>query len=202
MRETLAECERAGHRDGLAAGLGPALDGAGADAAPGSVAALPSAAVPPRASLVPHPLAAREGVSFVRRPARHRTAAPERLTALAARLAAVRLGLTRRLAERAVDHLSGRIGGGEPLIRRQLVLGTLADARVELEVARRTLRVAGTLPAAVAEVHDRLTELDWELAKLLGGSGYAGDGALRGVVVSRLVANCWVAREATGEAVP
>ena len=115
---------------------------------------------------------------------------------MAARLAAVRLGLVRRLAERAVGHLSGRVVGGEPAVRKQLVLGTLADLVTEAEAMRRRLMVAGDVPAGVADAHERLTVLGWEAAKLLGASGYLVDGPARGVYVSRLVANCWVPTEA------
>ncbi|MEV6606196.1 acyl-CoA dehydrogenase family protein [Kutzneria sp. NPDC051319] len=182
MRHTIAECERAGHDDGLSTGL--ALTGAGLDNAPGRVAAVPSTSVPEGAIV----LRSEQGVSFVRTEPQ---ASPE-LTAVAARLAGVRLGLTRRLAVRAVTHLSGRTVGGEPTIGKQLVQGALADAHVATEAARRTLAVAGDCPDAVRDVHERLTTVDWELAKLLGASGFVDDGAMFGVHLSRLTANCWV----------
>jgi hypothetical protein len=186
MHTAVAECERAGHDDGLAAGL--ALSGACLDHAPGRVAAVPTADVPADATV----LHAQSGVSFVRAQPRR---SPE-LTAIAGRLAAVRLGLTIRLAERVVEHLSGRTVGGEPTISKQLVLGALADARVATEVARRTLTLAGDRPDAVRDVHERLTTVDWELAKMLGASSFAGAGlpegvAMFGVHLSRLTANCW-----------
>ncbi|MGH3416980.1 MAG: acyl-CoA dehydrogenase, partial [Actinocrinis sp.] len=102
----------------------------------------------------------------------------------------------RSLTERAVGHLSGRVVGGEPTIRKQLVLGTVADLVTETEAIRRLLMVAGTVSAAVADAHERLTVLGWEAAKLFGASGYLVDGPTRGVYVSRLVANCWVVTEA------
>ncbi|GAA3437673.1 acyl-CoA dehydrogenase family protein [Kutzneria kofuensis] len=182
MRHTIAECERAGHDDGLSAGL--ALSGAGLDNAPGRVAAVPSVSVPAGATV----LREEQGVSFVRTEPR---SGPE-LTAIAARLAGVRLGLTRRLAGRVVEHLSGRTVGGEPTIGKQLVQGALADAHVAAEAARRTLAVADDCPDAVRDVHNRLTAADWELAKLLGASGFVDGGAMFGVHLSRLTANCWV----------
>ncbi|RBM20478.1 acyl-CoA dehydrogenase family protein [Streptomyces sp. PT12] len=194
MRDTIEECERAGHEDGLAAGLALALDGAGAAAAPGRLAALPRASVPRGARVVPHALAEREGVAFVR-PGTGGALPSGRLTALGARLAAARLGTSRRLMDRVVAHLAARESGGEPLIRKQLVRGALADALVTVETTRRTLVVAAAVGAAVADAHDRLTSLDWELAKLLGASGYAGEGATHTAFVSRLTANCWVPRE-------
>lgn len=194
MRDTISECEKVGHADGLAVGLALALAGLAPDAAPGPVAALPETTTPANAEVIRHDLAAREGIRFVR-VGRPRPAPPAELTAVAARLGAVRLGVTRRLADRAVAHLSARVAGGEPILRKQLVQGVLADAQVETEVLRRSLRVCGHVAAAVADVHDRLTVLDWELAKLLGASGYAGESLASDAFVSRLTANCWVRRE-------
>jgi hypothetical protein len=182
MRHTIAECERAGHEHGLSVGL--ALAGADLDNAPGRVAAVPSGAVPADAVV----LREEQGVSFVRTEPRD---GPE-TTAIAARLAGVRLGLTKRLAERAAAHLSGRTVGGEPTIGKQLVLGTLADAHVATEAARRALTVAGDCPDTVRDVHDRLTTVDWELARLLGASGFVDGGAMFDAHLSRLIANCWV----------
>lgn len=190
MRDTMIECERVGNTDGLAVGLALALAGLAPDAAPGPVAALPEAATPAGADVIHHDMAARAGISFVR-VARRR---PTELTAFTARLGAVRLGVTLRLLERAVAHLSARVAGGEPIIRKQLVQGVLADAQIETEVLRRLLRVSWHLTSAVADVHDRLTVLDWELAKLLGASGYAGESRASDAFVSRLTANCWVRR--------
>jgi hypothetical protein len=60
--------------------------------------------------------------------------------------------------------------------------------------ARHALLLPGAPAAALADVHDRLTALDWELARLLGGSGYVGRGPACAAFVSRLAANCWVPR--------
>ncbi|HEU5425716.1 MAG TPA: hypothetical protein VFU74_02535 [Actinocrinis sp.] len=195
MPESISECERIAHAHGLAAGLGAALGGVDADAAPGLIAALPAARVAPGAAVIPHRMAELEGISFVRPLAKAALRAEER-TALAGRLGGVRLGMVRSLAERAVGHLSGRVVGGEPTIRKQLVLGSVADLVTETEAIRRLLTVAGTVSTAVADAHERLTVLGWEAAKLFGASGYLVDGPARGVYVSRLVANCWVSTEA------
>jgi alkylation response protein AidB-like acyl-CoA dehydrogenase len=198
MWDTIGECERSAHAEGLAAGLATALAGMPAGAPPGSVAAVPSNAVDLAGSawgetLVPHDLAAREGISFVRCQGRAPVPTDE-LTAFGARLGAVRLGVHRRLLQRAVEHLAGRLSGGEPILRKQLVQGTLADILAAGEAVRRCLLVAGDAAAAVADAHDRLTVLDWEAAKLLGASGYLSDGPARGAWVSRLTANCWIVR--------
>ncbi|MFJ9731402.1 acyl-CoA dehydrogenase family protein [Streptomyces sp. NPDC101171] len=196
MTDMIAECERAAHTDGLAAGLAVALDGLGPAAAPGPVAAVPAAWTGPDDEVVRHPVAGHEGIAFVRPADRH--PAPERtLVALGARLAAARLGATRRLTEHAVEHLSGRTAGGEPTIRKQLVLGTVADLLTALEALGAQLRVAESSVATVADVHDSITGLDWEAAKLLGASGFLTDSPGRSAHVSQLTANCWVVREGT-----
>jgi alkylation response protein AidB-like acyl-CoA dehydrogenase len=195
MQNTITECERVGHEDGLAAGLALALAEFDGPAAPGPVAALPSAAVQPWSEVIQHDMAHAEGISFVRSAARPGTPAEE-LTALAARLGAVRIGATLRLMEKAVAHLSDRVVDGEPTLAKQLVQGQLADALTATEAARCCLATT-ELPEAVTDVHDRLTEVDWQLVKLLGASGYVGRNPACGAYVSRLVANCWVPRRST-----
>lgn len=190
----LAECEEASHAGGLAAGLTAAFRGVDALAPPGQIAAFPSAMVAAGAVVMPHQLAADEGISFI-----HSGAPPAsgtELTRFGARLGAVRLGGTRRLLAAATTHLAGRQAGGEPTIRKQLVLGTLADAATAIDAARQCLLVAEQLPAAVTDTHDRLNALDWELAKLFGGSGYLTNSPTRSAYVARLVANCWIAQAA------
>jgi hypothetical protein len=201
MRDRIRECVLAGHADGLAAGLTLALEGMAASAAPGPVAAFPAAAVPAGAAVFPHDIAARQGVTFVPRGI-PRPVPDGQLTALGARLAAVRLGVSRRLREHAVEHLAARVADGERTIRKQLVQGALADAAVAAESALQCLLVAGHLAVAVADTHDRLTALDWELAKLLGASGFADDPGTpdtpaAAAYVSRLAANCWLPRWST-----
>ncbi|MBR7833521.1 hypothetical protein KDL01_09605 [Actinospica durhamensis] len=183
--------ERLARAEGLAAGLAEALEGLGAEAAPGSVAALPAAAVPADADVAAHPLAARVGICFVR-PAVSGIAPPAELTAFGVRLGAVRLGVTRRLLEHTVAHLSGRTIGGEQAVRKQLIQGTLAEAEVTIAVVRHMLRAEPAVAAAVADAHARLTGLDWELAKLLGASGYLATGPAAEAYVSRLTAHCWI----------
>lgn len=193
MLDAIAECEKAGYADGLAAGLAQALTGVDVLCPPGLVAAVPASSAPAGAVLIGHRLADLEGISLVRCAA-HRPA--RGLTALGARLGAVRLGITGRLIERAIEHLSGRTAGGEAIIRKQLVAGTLADAAAATESLRQRLDVAGHVPVAVTDLHDRLNAIDWELAKLLGASGYLACGPARSAYVARLTANCWIARQA------
>ncbi|HEX6498612.1 MAG TPA: acyl-CoA dehydrogenase family protein [Micromonosporaceae bacterium] len=194
MSDMITQCERVAHDEGLAAGLAAALDTVDVNSAPGGVAAVPATWVTAGAPVVPYDMARDEGVAFVRCETPTTTATDE-LTRLGVRLGAVRLALTRRLTEHAVEHLSSRVAAGEPTIRKQLVLGTLADVLTATEALRQQLRVSPDSAVAVADVHDRITELDWELAKLLGASGYVTDSPKRGAHVSELIANCWIVRE-------
>lgn len=210
MRDTIVACEAAAHDGGLTSGLELALRAVDIDAPPGRVAALPSGRLPAGAAVVPHRLAQAEGITFVtwpehpapaehpapeQRQPRQRRQRPDRTTVFAALLGAVRVGVSRRLLDDAVAHLSGRTGGGEPLIRKQLVLGTVADVITALEAVRQLLLVAHHVPAAVADAHDRITALDWDTAKLFGASGFLADGPVRAAYVGRLAADCWTDRE-------
>ncbi|WP_405581254.1 acyl-CoA dehydrogenase family protein [Streptomyces sp. NBC_01190] len=202
MRDTLVACEAAAHDGGFTPGLELALRTVDT-APPGRVAAYPAGRVPAGTEVVPHRLAELEGVAFVawpHPPAESAAPAPydkpdDRRTVFAALLGAVRVGVSRRLLDDAVAHLSGRVGGGEPLIRKQLVLGTVADVITALDAVRQLLLVAHRVPAAVADAHDRITALDWDTAKLLGASGYLADGPVRAAYVGRLAADCWTDRE-------
>ena len=192
MQNTITACEEAGRREGLAAGLALALAALDAGAAPGGVAALPADAIPAGTEVIQNEMALAEGIGFVR-PATRSKVPAEELTALAARLGAVRIGATLRLMEQVAGHLSRRMFGGEPVLAKQLVQGSLADALVATETARCGLATENR--AAIVDVHDRLTQVDWQLARMLGAGGYVGRNPAGGAYVSRLVANCWVARE-------
>lgn len=227
MSDTIAACEAAAHERGLAPALELALREAGPGVPSGRIGALPAAAVPAGAAVLPHRLAEREGVRFVRLPlpapgpqppaaappadpAPSSDAAPagppadavsaevpSSAASFGALLGAVRIGLARRLLDDAVAHLSGRTSGGEPLTRKQLVLGTVADVHTGLAAVRELLRVAGGSPAAVADAHERLTALDWEAAKLLGAAGFLADGPARAGYVGWLVAASWLDGDAS-----
>jgi hypothetical protein len=208
MVTDVLDCERIAYLAGLAAGLGQALvDTDIAAATPGRFAAIPAGRLLPGMDVVPHSLAAAEGVSFVRiappsgRPTNVRAAGPAGSTgavgSLGLLLAAARLGVTRRLADNAIAHLSARTSGGEPLIRKQLVLGAIADILVGVEALRRYLETAGpkTSSESIVDIHDRIGELDWDVTMLFGASGYLADQPVRVLYVSALVANTWVSRE-------
>jgi hypothetical protein len=203
----MAECERTGRLQGLSAGLAVALaDPAVLGAAPGRYAAVPAALAPDGAAVLRHRLADHEGVVFLPTPGGGRVDA-----CAAARtgrlLAAVRLGDLRRTLDAAVEHLSHREAGGEPLIRKQLITGTVADVMAGVEFVRAFASASGE-PAAVADVHDRLDDLGWQVVTLFGAAGYLADHPARALYVSALVANAWVDRtgdhtgDRTGAEVP
>lgn len=191
----LAEHVRLGQGGGLAAGLARILrDLSHADivaAAPGRFVAVPAQRA--FAEVVEHSMAAAEGIAVLALPDAP-TGPTGRTVEIGLRLAAVRVGLTRRLLDQAVEHLTGRVGGGEPLIRKQLNQGTVADVLAALELLRRHLETAVLDPSAdlVADVHAQLGDLDWEVTKLFGASGYLTDHDVRALYVAGLVANTWV----------
>lgn len=190
-RDRLDECEQAARTQGIASGLALALVGVDVATPPGPIAAVPSSQVAAQATVTGHAMAAREGISFVRctgRPTGVGTSPRE----FAALLAAARLGITQRLLDWATDHLSHRISADEPIIRKQLVLGTVADLHTAIEATRRSVHLSWDIPAAMIDVHHRITALDWEAAKLLGASGYVSGSPTWAAYVSWLVANCWI----------
>jgi hypothetical protein len=192
MSTDVKEYERVGHADGLAAGLAMVLDGVDVGtAAPGRFAAVPEQRAGD-ADVVAHSLAAREGVTFVKCLGEGKTA--QEATTIGLRLAGVRLGLTRRLLELAVEHLTGRVAGGEELIRKQLNVGAIADVLCAVETLRRYVEVAP--PEALSDIHDQITAADWEVIKLFAASGYIADHPVRALYVSELVANTWVGKGA------
>ena len=205
MITEVLDCERISYVGGLAAGLGQALvDADLAAAAPGGFAAVPAGRLLPGMDVISHSLAAAEGISFVRitAPGRRHTEAGldgsrEAVSPIGLLLGAARLGVTRRLVDNAIAHLSARTSGGKPLIGKQLVLGAIADILVGVEALRRYLETAGSKTdiESIVDIHDRISELDWDVAMLFGASGYLADQPVRALYVSALVANIWVSRE-------
>jgi Acyl-CoA dehydrogenase, C-terminal domain len=194
----LSECELAGREAGLAAGLALALSGtAAADVAPGRYAAVPAEGLADDVPVLRHRLADAEGIVFLDRPGERPADAPE-LAEVGRLLAAVRIGLLRRILDQVVEHLSGRLSGGEPLIRKQLIAGAVADVMAGLELLR-GYAAAQRGPVALADVHNRLDELGWEVATLYGAAGYLSDGPGRALHVSSLAAGTWVPREGFAE---
>jgi hypothetical protein len=190
----IADYEQTGHADGLAAGLAKVLDDQPDTGfrAPGRFLAVPAERAG-STDRVEHSMAAAEGIAIVRLPDGHPRG---RSATVGLRLGAVRIGLTKRLLDLAVEHLTGRTGGGEPLIRKQLNQGTIADVLAELEMLRRYLETIALNPDsdAIADVHDQLTTLDWQVTKLFGAAGYMADHPVRALYVAGLVANTWVSK--------
>jgi hypothetical protein len=191
MSTVLEQCERIAREAGLAAGLAAALSGTEVTAvAPGSYAAVPASDVPAGAEVRTHSLADREGIVFLACPG-ERPADDYTLTEVGRLLAAVRIGTVRRLLDEAVRYLSERTVDGDPLIRKQLITGTVADVAAELEMAR--AYVSNPLaPEALADLHTKLDDLDWQVAQLFGAAGYVADHPVRALYVSALVANTWI----------
>ena len=190
----MARCEQAGREVGLAAGLALALLGiAVADTAPGRYAAVPAGNPADRAAVLRHRLAELEDVVFLECPGQRPVEAPG-LAEVGRLLAAVRLGLVRSVLDQVVEHLSGRLSGDEPLIRKQLITGAIADIMAGIEMLRVYTQTQGG-PAALADIHTQLDGLGWEVLKLYGAAGYLADGPGRALYVSSLVAGTWVPRE-------
>lgn len=191
-----AECEQAGREGGLAAALAAVLRGtAPAELAPGRFAAVPADLLPEGAQAPADQLVVREGIAFLAVPGGRREPDPDALLELGRRLAAARLGVTRRLLDEAVRHLSERSAGDEALVRKQLVVGTIADVAAQIELLRELAgNVTGT--RSLADLHDRISELDWQVAGLFGAAGYIADHPARALYVSEVVAGSWIAREA------
>jgi hypothetical protein len=221
----VADFESVGYTSGLSAGLTRALaDLDDADlmaAAHAGWAAVPAQRVLEGASVLEHHMATSEGVAFldVRLPAglarlRHAGDRPE---VVGLRLAAVRIGLARKLLDQALGRglfEPGRHGaatshgvaagevptgprsltGGRPLLHHRLTLGAIADVLAALTSLRGYLEVAAQYPAraAVVDVHHRLTRLDWQVAKLFGPQDDLADHPVRALFVAELVANTWV----------
>jgi alkylation response protein AidB-like acyl-CoA dehydrogenase len=193
---TPTECEQAGRTGGVAAGLAAALHGvSAAELAPGRFVAVPADQLPDGSQTLADNLSVREGIGYLAVPGERPAPDPRQLLELGRRLAAVRLGVTRRLLDEAVLHLSERSAGGEALVRKQLVVGTIADAAAQIELLREYTRTV-TGGTSLADLHDRISELDWQVAGLFGAAGYIADHPARALYVSELVAGSWIAREA------
>jgi hypothetical protein len=192
------DCEHTGYSAGLSAGLAMVLadlDDADLTAvAHGGFAAVPARRVPDGATVVEHRLAAEEGVAILdlRLPAglvrlRH---TGNRARTVGLRLAAVRIGLLRKVLDHALTHAVRPMS----LVRYRLTLRAITDVVTAVEASRRQLAGMGSHPsrAAVAEVHARLTWLDWRVARLFWPDGYRHDHPVRVLFVAELVASIWV----------
>jgi hypothetical protein len=188
-------CELAGYHVGLSAGLGKALVDLSDDdlvaVARGGFVAVPAERVHEDATVVEHGLAAAEGVAIldVRLPTglavlRHPGDRPE---IVGLRLAAVRIGLVRKV----LDHALAQPAEQGSLLRRRLSLHVIGDIVSVLESLRSQLAGFPTR-ADVSDLHRRLTQLDWRVAGLFGPDGYRPDSPVRALFVAELATTTWV----------
>ncbi|GHJ48860.1 hypothetical protein Cs7R123_62020 [Catellatospora sp. TT07R-123] len=106
-------------------------------------------------------------------------------------LAAVRVGLLRRMLDAALAHLGARRVDGQPTTTRQLVQGAIADVEVTVQTALAMLDGFAGPAAALAALHERLDEAGWTLTTLFGGAGYLRDHPVRCLYVAGLVHDAW-----------
>jgi hypothetical protein len=119
---------------------------------------------------------------------------------LAGRSGQLRLGLALRLSDATQAHLADRTSGGVPLLQHQLVKGLLAEAALDLLLARAGLEAADFRPDAAVRAHGRITRAGRTLLQLLGGSGYLLTGPGADAHVSELIENLFVAGPGPQEA--
>ncbi|MBY8888950.1 acyl-CoA dehydrogenase [Streptomyces sp. PTM05] len=200
-RSVLDRCEETAYDKGFATALALVLrDVDIAAAAPGAVVGVPEG-WPVAGEAVDVPLATGwNSLAFVRLP-KDRPADADACAAVVPRLARARIGLLRRTLDEAVAHLSARTSVGEPLLYKQLILGSVADTVTELQTLRR--HADGLLlrprPASAAYLHARIDRLDWRVCMLFGASGYITDHPATALYLSDLVANTWVRASGEGE---
>jgi hypothetical protein len=117
-------------------------------------------------------------------PLRHAGDRPE---VVGVRLAAVRVGLVRKLLDEALAR-------PVPPSRRRLTYRAIADVVSALEALRHRLIGAAEHPsrADVVAVHTRLDQLGWQVARLFWPEGYRPDHPVRVLFVAELVAGTWV----------
>lgn len=194
----VAGYELVGYTSGLSAGLTKALaDLDDVDlmaAAHAGWAAVPAQRVHEGASVLEHHMATSEGVAIldVRLPAGLVPLRPagDRPEVVGLRLAAVRIGLARKLLDLAI----GALTGGRPPLHHMLLLGAITDVLGALASLRGHLENAVLRPVrtTVVDVHRRLTQLDWQVAKLFGLRGDLADHPVRALFVAELAANTWL----------
>ncbi|WP_158895860.1 DUF2786 domain-containing protein [Amycolatopsis anabasis] len=169
-------------------GLAPALAELGFEAfGPGGHAVLPAgAALPPGAVVVREANLPGGPVVLVRGGAGR--ADPGR----GAAVVWLRLGLSQGLLDACLTYLGERESGDTTLLRRQLVQGSIAQAVTgQLEVHAELVANA-PFPRAdlLPHLHAKLSEVDRELLRLLGASGYLAGGPGEVADVSELLAAC------------
>jgi len=143
-----------------------------------------------------HPLAAVGGLELVEVSPRVSAAAapcagPDICPGGQLALVGMRIGVAERALDQATDHLAGRMSGGAPMIRHQLLQAAIADAVTELELC-------AAYRSCPADAHDRLSGVEQSIAGLFGGSGYLCAGPATSLHLARLVASTWSSENGPG----
>jgi hypothetical protein len=192
----LTEFELVGYTSGLSAGLAEALadldDTELMTVARGGYAAVPVGRAHPDATVVEHRMATAEGVAILDvrlppglAPLRHRGNRPE---VVGLRLAAVRIGVVRRLLDQALA------APGDPMPVPPCCLTVRADILSALGSLRRDLTGMAGHPSrkTVVDVHAHLTHLGRQVAVLVASDGRHTDHPARALFIAELVADTWV----------
>ncbi|MEV6121581.1 hypothetical protein AB0M23_13805 [Streptomyces sp. NPDC052077] len=118
-------------------------------------------------------------------------------------LARLRLGLSEALLDDCVEYLSARTFGGSPLLTRQLVGDSLAEALTDHLELRGLLGPGARFTAGeLTALHRAVTRADRVLLRLLGGQGFRADGPGQSAHVSELLADVYAAAPAGNEVAP
>lgn len=128
---------------------------------------------------------------------------PDRYRPFVLALGWLRLGLSGRLLDASFAHLGGRKVGTEPLLRQQLVKGSLADVVIDQLDAETTLvnqtakaaAAADATGAVLVELHALVTRTDRILQRLLGAKGFAVEGPGQIANVSELLVDAYISSD-------
>jgi alkylation response protein AidB-like acyl-CoA dehydrogenase len=109
-------------------------------------------------------------------------------------LARLRHAWSGQLLRDVVDHLATRTTGGKPLLEQQLVKSSLADAFIGRQETETVLTASDAGGGELDLVHERITEVDRTLLRLLGAHGFTADGPGSVAYVSELLAHVYTRR--------
>ncbi|MGW1162868.1 hypothetical protein ACWD5Q_01150 [Streptomyces sp. NPDC002513] len=112
----------------------------------------------------------------------------------AVELGRLRLAWSRQLFKAAASHLAGRSNSSGRLLDQQLVKGALADATIGQWETEAVLAEAQADFGDLALLHDRITETDRILLRLLGAHGFTVASPGRTAHLSELLANTYIER--------
>ncbi|WP_051415589.1 acyl-CoA dehydrogenase family protein [Nocardiopsis sp. CNT312] len=121
--------------------------------------------------------------------------APDPPPGWSAGVAAIRLGLSLWLRDRAVARLRKRKAGGRALVHQQLVGSDLAWAATEQAIAESLLTGSTERPddhAVLCRASRRVTAADRCVLRLFGASGFLSDGPGQVAYLSELMADAYL----------